>query len=349
MLLTEVADSEYDTAIATEAYVSELQQLLAEPCVIGPHTLYISASIGIALYPNDTDSVDDLLKHADVAMYRAKQQGRNTSQFYLPSMQESANKRLLLEKEMREAIRHSLFDVHYQPQLDSKHHLIGAEALVRWQHPEQGFISPAEFIPVAEETGLILEIGDYVLRCACRLMKRMEQEGARDGHFAHIAVNVSAKQFMQHNFVEQVLTILSEEQVSTGDIELEITEGVLLHDVNEAIRKMVALREAGIYFSIDDFGTGYSSLSYLSKLPIDKLKIDQSFVRHMGKDPADAAIVETIIAMTRHLGIDVIAEGVETEQELNLLQQQGCHKFQGYHFSRPLAEEAFIGFVRQRQ
>jgi len=347
ILLSEISDSADSAARNVEVFIHKLRSSLAQPYSIDGHTLYISPSIGITIFPEGGDTVDDILKHADVAMYRAKELGRNTYQFYLPSMQETANQRLLLEKDLRVAVADEQIEVYYQPQVDSAGLVVGAEALVRWNHEQQGFISPVEFIPVAEETGLIFPIGAHVLRTACRLIRQLVDSGVAQ-HLKSIAVNVSAKQFMQHDFTAQIREVISSEGVPASSIELEITEGVLLNDIDDAVSKMTELREFGIRFSIDDFGTGYSSLSYLTRLPLDKLKIDQSFVRNITSDPADAAIVETIIAMTRHLGIDVIAEGVEREEELNFLQENGCRLYQGYYFSKPVPEDEFLAFLQKR-
>ncbi|WP_320416298.1 EAL domain-containing protein [Candidatus Reidiella endopervernicosa] len=273
-------------------------------------------------------------------MYKAKEQGRDTFQFYLPSMQLAASERLQMENDLRKAIHNGELSLHYQPQFSIDDRLMGAECLLRWLHPEEGMISQARFIPVAEDSGLILSIGEWVMRSACKQLRMWELEG-RGGEINRLAINVSPKQFKQRDFVVMVSRIIEESGIDPSRVELELTEGMLLENVEETIDKMTQLKSIGISFAIDDFGTGYSSLSYLKRLPLDKLKIDQSFVRDIEKGDSGSAIVETIISMTHHLGLEVIAEGVETRGQLDFLKHSGCHHFQGYYFNRPLPVDEF--------
>lgn len=297
-----------------------------------------SASIGIALFHSHEISVDELLKQADIAMNQAKQFGRNTIQFFDPEIQIKLEFRVQLESWMRKALQDQ-YKLYFQIQVDNEHNAIGAEVLVRWFHPELGLISPADFIPLAEETGLILPIGRWVLETACAQLKIWEQE-QKTRHLI-LAVNVSTKQFNQPNFVEQVLAILDKTGANPDKLKLELTESMLVHNVEDIIAKMEALKIKGVRFSLDDFGTGFSSLSYLKRLPFNQLKIDQSFVRDAMTDLNNAAIIRTIIDLGQSLGMDVIAEGVETEEQQNFLAAHGCKHYQGYLFSKPLPLKEF--------
>jgi diguanylate cyclase (GGDEF)-like protein/PAS domain S-box-containing protein len=320
------------------------ENIIAEIClpyVIAEHDLYISPSIGITLYTRDDDNVDLILRRADTAMYHAKDAGRNTYRFYQSSMQEQADARLIMEKNLRKAIEKNELSMYYQPQSSFTGEIVGAEALIRWNQTEQGMISPADFIPVAEETGLIIDIGCWVINAVCLQIHSWDLQGVV---VQHIAVNISPKQFHQADFVSVVIKIIEDYDINPCRILLEITEGVFLKNIDEAIRKMNTLREYGFNFSIDDFGTGYSSLSYLKRLPFDQLKIDQSFTNDMMTNPQGAAIVQAIIVMAESLGLNLIAEGVETNKQLNSLSDYGCHFFQGYYFSKPLPPEQFIEY-----
>jgi EAL domain-containing protein (putative c-di-GMP-specific phosphodiesterase class I) len=289
------------------------------------------------------DGIDELMKRADLAMYEAKATGRNTLRFFDPQMQAVVTERASLEKDLREALQRGQLLLFYQPQVDAAGAVIGAEALVRWPHPQRGFVSPAEFIPLAEETGLILPLGLWVLETACAQLAVWAAQPGRE-RFT-VSVNVSARQFRQPNFVDQVLAVLASSGANPRQLKLELTESMLLDNVQEMIARMGTLKSSGVGFSLDDFGTGYSSLSYLKRLPLDQLKIDQSFVQDLLTDPNDEVIARTIIALASTLGLSVIAEGVETAAQRDALAAQGCHAYQGYLFSRPLPVADFDVFL----
>ncbi|WP_343733491.1 EAL domain-containing protein [Acidovorax sp.] len=318
---------------------------LRQPYELAGHEHHFTASIGVTLLTHQRDSVDEVLKQADMAMYRAKDAGRNTLRFFDPDMQQAVNRRALLETELHNGLRRAQFLLLYQPQVDSQGRVTGAEALVRWQHPVQGMVPPSEFIPLAEESGLILPLGQWVMETALRQQARWQQ----DPLFAHLslAINVSARQFLQDDFVAQVLALVRQTGANPAQIKLELTESLLLDNVDSVIATMRALKAHGLGFSLDDFGTGYSSLSYLKRLPLDQIKIDQGFVRDVLLDASDAAIARSIIALAGSLGLSVIAEGVETTAHHQFLLAHGCQAFQGYLFGRPLTLEDFENRVRQ--
>lgn len=326
------------------AHVAEkLLERVAWLCKIEQHELVVTPSIGIAMYPDDGLDFESLSQCADVAMYRAKHDGRNNYKFFTAEMQTHSARTLQLENALRYALARRELSLHYQPQLSLESgRIIGAEALLRWQHPEFGAVSPAEFIPIAESSGQILHIGEWVLRTAATQMKSWMDRGMAP---MIIAVNLSAVQFRHPNLPEMVTQILDSVDLPAQYLELELTEGVAMHDPVGAIMMMDNLHERGIRMSIDDFGTGYSSLSYLKRFKVYKLKIDQSFVRDITDDPEDKAIVKAIISLADSLGLQTIAEGVETESQLALLRQQGCHEVQGYYFSKPLPADEFQAFV----
>jgi EAL domain-containing protein (putative c-di-GMP-specific phosphodiesterase class I) len=274
-----------------------------------------------------------LLKHADLAMYQAKAAGRNTLCFFDPDMQAAVSARSALEADLRQGLQRQELLLYYQAVVDEQGRLMGAEALVRWQHPQRGLVSPATFIPLAEQTGLILPLGQWVLQAACEQLVAWQGNSATQA--LSIAVNVSARQFRHPDFVAQVLEVLRQTGARPQRLKLELTESLLLQDVEDIIGKMNALKARGVGFSLDDFGTGYSSLSYLKRLPLDQLKIDQSFVRDVLSDPNDAAIAKTILALAQSLDLQVVAEGVETQGQLEFLKRNGCKAFQGYLFGRP--------------
>ena len=317
---------------------------VARSCQIEQYELNITSSIGIAMYPDDGEDFELLYRCADIAMYRAKQDGRNNYRFFTQEMQTHSTRTLQLENALHHALEYDQLRLHYQPQTSLQDgQVIGAEALLRWQHPELGAVSPAEFIPVAEASGQILQIGEWVLRSAVQQMKRWMDSGLEP---MIIAVNLSAVQFHHPHLPELVTQILEEAKLPPQYLELELTEGVAMGDPLGAIAVMDVLHQRGIRMSIDDFGTGYSSLSYLKKFKVYKLKIDQSFVHDISDDPEDKAIVAAIISMASSLGMQTIAEGVETAGQLAFLRNQGCNEVQGYYFSKPLPAEQFEAYVR---
>ncbi len=326
-------------ASQAEQVAEKIREVLNQPFQLKELIHHTTPSIGITLFKGQQLGVDDLLKHADIAMYQSKTAGRNTFHFYEPAMQTALNTRTTLERELRLALTQQQFQLYYQVQVDDAGHPLGAEALLRWQHPQRGLIAPDEFIPVLEETELIIPIGLWVLRTACLQLKRWQGHALTDALV--IAVNISAKQFRKAEFVMQIQLLLRETGARAQRIKLELTESMVLEDVDEAIAKMHELKALGIRFSMDDFGTGYSSLQYLKLLPLDQIKIDKSFVRDITTDPNDAAIVQAIIAITEALELDVIAEGVETQAQEDFLKQHGCHTFQGYLFGKAIPLNEF--------
>ncbi len=339
ILLLEGLSAARDRALLqVERHVKAALQALSDPFVLDDAKTHIgSASIGVTMFSDAPGDVRELLKKAELAMYAAKNAGRSGFSFFDPSMQAQVRLRAELETGMRRALEQDEFRLWYQPQYDAEGRLIGMEALVRWQHPEQGVVSPADFIPVAENSGLILPLGRWILRTACEQLVSWREHPVLAG--IRIAVNISARQMQDEAFVAQVCSILDQTGVDAGTLELELTESLLVQDVEQTIEKMQALRQRGVHFALDDFGTGYSSMSYLKRLPLDKLKIDQSFVRDLMTDPNDAAIVRTIVALGQSLDLAVIAEGVETDAQKQALIASGCQRFQGYLFSRPVSPQ----------
>jgi len=322
------------TAMANNI-AQKIHARIGESYQLEESTLSFTSSIGITVFPIANDSADDVLKHADSAMYRAKNKGRNAICFYQPSMQTEADQRLMLEKDLREALISDQFVLYYQPQFNNDGSLVGVEALLRWNHPARGIVAPGEFIALAEEINLIQPMGIWVIKSAVQQYKQWRESGFFTGH-EYIAVNVSPKQMQQDNFVGVIADLFESENLPPHCLKLELTESVLLHDIQEVITKMNQLKTIGVTFSMDDFGTGFSSLSYLKRLPFDQIKIDKTFICDVVTDMNDAAIVETIIAMAEHLNLDVIAEGVETREEYEFLQRKGCRNYQGFYFSTPL-------------
>ncbi len=323
-----------------------LLKTLGQPYDLGTQELTVTPSIGIALYPNDGSDFETLYRCADTAMYRAKQEGRNRHAFFTQEMQALAMRRLQLENALRRAIERGEMCLHYQPQISlCNGSLIGVEALLRWNHPTLGAISPAEFIPVAEHTGQIVTIGEWVLRQACVQLQQWRQAGLPS---MVVAVNLSAAQFRQPDLVQRVAQALADSGLPAEWLELELTESTAMHDPQAAIATVDALRALGVHLSLDDFGTGYSSLNHLKRFQIGKLKIDQSFVRGLPDDAEDAGIVETIIQMARSLRLKTVAEGVETEAQRAFLQQRGCDQMQGYLLARPLPAKDFESWWRAR-
>jgi diguanylate cyclase (GGDEF)-like protein/PAS domain S-box-containing protein len=335
VLLPEAGTSDITCAEAAAHVSKKIIDHMGSPFHIDGHLLYCTISIGIAVFPIKDHSAQDILRHADTALYRVKALGRNSFQFYDPEMQSTAQERLQIEKGLHQAQANQEFVLWFQPQFCKQGHVIGAEVLLRWEHPEKGIILPGDFINVAEESGQIAEIGQWVLERSLRQLKLWKEQGLPES-FKRLAINISPLQFMQVDFVERLLGYLQQTQLPGHMIELEITENMLLNNFEVASRKMSLLKQRGISFAIDDFGTGYSSLRYLRYLPLDILKIDRSFVTGLGPSSEEAAIIEVIIAMADRLDLQVIAEGVETEKERDTLLQLGCHCFQGYLYSKPV-------------
>lgn len=341
VVLLEDLDADLQEASRKVAQIAEkLRVKIATPYQLNENTRHSSPSIGVCMFYRNQVSVDDLLKYADMAMYQAKNAGRNRVRFFDPHMQQVVETRALMEADLRSAITDKQLSLFYQVQLDQTMQPVGAEALLRWQHPTRGFVSPVDFIQIAEESSLILEIGDWVLETACRELARWSQH-EKTRHLV-LAINISAQQFMQTDFVEHVAEAVKAHQINPACLKLELTESVALGGLDVVVTKMLALKHGiGVTLSLDDFGTGYSSLSYLKKLPFNQIKIDRSFVRDMLTDTSDAMMVKNIIDMTHNFGMQVIAEGVETEQQLALLREYGCLSYQGYLFSKLLPVEEF--------
>ena len=330
-------------AVQVKAICEKISLALNQPYTLQAQEHFSTSSMGICLFRHQMQSqdltVEELLKRADTAMYQAKQAGRNTMRFFDPAMQADLEARSLLEQDLRQALTQEQFELHYQPQVDGSNQIVGAEALLRWAHPIRGAVSPAQFIPIAEESGLILTIGHWVLETACKQLKAW-QDNPNTADL-QLAVNISSRQFLQPNFVEQVQLILHETGASAEKLKMELTESMVLDNVEDSIDKMLTLLNLGIRFSMDDFGTGYSSLTYLKRLPLSQLKIDKSFIHDVALDPNDEAIIKTIIGMAHTLGIEVVAEGVETKAQHEFLLLNGCQLFQGYLFSKATDIEAF--------
>ena len=325
--------------------LQRIMDSIAQPLAIAEQTFYLGCSMGVATYPVDGSSAEKLIEHADLAMYRAKEMGRNNFQFYTAAMNAGVLERLRIESALRSALERREFVLHYQPQVDLQSgRVVGMEALIRWQHPELGMVSPLRFISLAEETGLIVPIGAWVLRTACAQNQAWQQAGLGP---LRIAVNLSARQFAQPDLAQSIAAALAETGLAPQYLDIELTESLVMTDVERTIEVLRELKALGLQLSIDDFGTGYSSLSYLQRFPIDVLKIDQSFVSDITQQTDDALIVMSIIALAHNLKLHVIAEGVETQEQLDYLQQHGCDEMQGYLFSRPLPAAEFEQLLRQ--
>ncbi len=345
VMLEELSDHAIEAAAQAEAIGKKILMALNLPYKLATHEHHNTSSIGITLFSDQVAGIDEILKQADIAMYQAKKSGRNALRFFDPQMQDSINARADIERELRKAIDKKQFHLYYQVQVDIAEHVMGAEALIRWIHPERGLVPPFNFIPLAEETGLILPIGQWVLETACAQLKDWQQDKRTCD--LTLSINVSAKQFRQADFVAQVQSAVKQQSINPMLLKLELTESILLEDIDGTIATMNALKELGIRFSLDDFGTGYSSLQYLKRLPLYQLKIDQSFVHDIAVDSSDQAIVSTIIAMAHTLNLNVIAEGVETEEQQKLLLSSGCTHYQGYLFGRPAPIEQFEAALNQ--
>ena len=344
VLLEGLSEDRTQAAVQSREVGEKVLKAISQPYMLKDIEQYSSASIGISLFANYRQNLDDLLKQADTAMYAAKKAGRNTLRFFDPAMQEALETHSQLEAGMRRALPKNEFRLYYQVQVGSNQRPVGAEALIRWEHPEQGLISPEEFIPVAEDTGLILPLGHWVLQAACAQLKKWESNPLT--RELTLAVNVSARQFRQPGFVKQVSELMEHPLINPSRLKLELTESTVLENIVDTIAKMHALKQIGVRFSMDDFGTGYSSLAYLTQLPLDQIKIDQSFVRNIGTKSTDAIIVQTIIGMADNLNIEVIAEGVETHAQHDFLWGAGCRHYQGYLFGRPVPVEEFTALLK---
>lgn len=331
LLLPDIVHMENATIVA-----DKIQDVLARPFQLGDQEVYVTTSLGLTLYPADGEDAETLLRHADIAMYRAKEEGRNTFRFYVSEMDARVRARIELEHDLRLAIKRSELILHYQPRVSlTSGAVLGFEALVRWNHPREGMISPDRFIGVAEDSGLIVPLGDWVLEAACRRMRQWQDMGLPA---MRMSVNLSARQFRDPGLVERVTQIVSETRLDPAFLELEITESTVMHDSEAAIGTLRALKKLGVTLSVDDFGTGYSSLSYLKLFPIDVLKVDRSFVRDVTADPGDATIVHAIVTLAHSLGLVVVAEGAEEAAQAAFLRYVKCDELQGYYFSRPLPE-----------
>ena len=345
VLLEDLAIQALEAAAQAEVIGEKILASLNQPYQIGEHECRSTPSIGVTLCSGRHREIEELMKRGDIAMYQAKNSGKNALCFFESEMQDAINIRAALEADLRKALVSEQFQLYYQIQVDSAYRPIGAETLIRWIHPERGMVSPAQFIPLAEETGLILPIGLWVLETACAQIKAWQVDVlTRD---LVLAVNVSARQFSQRDFVDQVQDVVRRHAIDPNLLKLELTESMLFENIEALIITMHALYKIGVRFSLDDFGTGYSSLQYLKRLPLSQLKIDQSFVRDISEDQSDRAIVRTIIAMAQGLNLDVIAEGVETEQQRKLLLEKGCSHFQGYLFSKPVPIEQFSALLKK--
>ncbi len=344
ILLLDLGHHKTETADNAAQVAEKVLHSLAQPITLDNHHLHITTSIGIAIN-TDADNASLLIKYADNALYSAKGLGRNNYQFYSMEMNATANFRLMVENELRHALEHSQLELYYQPQVDIKTNRISsAEALLRWHHPKKGIISPASFIPIAEKTGLIVLVGTWVIKAACLQIAEWNNLQLTNP-IDYLAVNVSARQFIQQNFVELVINTINETGINANQLEIELTEGVLIYDVDDTLKKLQTLKELGVRIAVDDFGTGYSSLSYLKRFPLNVLKIDKSFIDTVTTDSSDSVIVQTIIMLAKGLEISVIAEGVETEQQLDFLRLRECDAFQGYFCSPPVPNAAFLALL----
>ena len=341
-ILGEHADEPLNPAI-----VQRVMDAVAQPVMLGNKEFFVTCSIGVAVYPSEGTSSESLIEHADIAMYRAKKLGRNNFQFYTPAMNEESLERVRIESALRNALERNEFVLHYQPQVDLKSgQIVGMEALIRWNHPELGMVPPGRFVGVAEETGLIVQIGAWVMRTACAQNKAWQDAGLPR---LRVAVNLSARQFGAPDLLESLESALRDTGLDPACLEIELTESLFMSDVTPAVELLHRMKALGVNLSIDDFGTGYSSFSYLSRFPIDVLKIDRSFVADITHDANDAAIVTSIIALAHNLKLAVIAEGVETAEQLDYLRSHGCDEMQGYYFSKPLPADDFEQLLHQRR
>jgi len=340
VILAEVADMK-DIALVA----GHLLEQLNRPYRVEDREIRLSASLGISLFPRDSDDSATLLRNADMAMYRAKRLERSSFLFYAPEMNQRLQETMELEEALRQALEQEQFLLHYQPKVNlATGQICGCEALVRWQHAQRGLISPAQFIPLAEETGLIVPLGDWVLRQACAQTCQWRNAGLQP---VPVAVNLSARQFRKGDLTQRLQSILQHSGLAAGELELELTESMIMDNPQQAVQIMHELKQLGLSLSLDDFGTGYSSLNYLRRFPVDNLKIDRSFIRDVATDTSGASVVTSIIQIAHNLGLGAVAEGVETRDQLDFLRRCGCDQLQGYLFSKPLAAEDFAAFLRE--
>jgi diguanylate cyclase (GGDEF)-like protein len=347
IILTELGQDVSSAARHVTAVIDKIRATFSRPLAAGSHTLFVTPSIGIDVFPHETSSADDILRHADMAMYQAKALGRNSAVFYDDRMATELEDRLALEKELQAAITREEFELFYQPQYLASGELLGAEVLLRWRNPTRGMVSPGVFIPVAEETGMIFEVGNWMLRTACRQLRLLEERGL-PSMFRKLSVNISGLQLGQNDFVDFAKGCIDASSIDPAHLGMELTESTLIKQADKTAEIMRALHSTGVRFAIDDFGTGYSSLAYINRFPIDTLKIDQAFVRGVHSHSGNRAIVETILALGRGLGLSIIAEGVETLAEFDCLRACGCEQFQGFLFSRPVPFQEFNTLVLTR-
>jgi diguanylate cyclase (GGDEF)-like protein/PAS domain S-box-containing protein len=339
MILEDLSETPEDAAALSKTVGEKILAAIGKPFLLDGHNCLSTSSIGITVFGNGRESAQQVLQQADIAMHQAKAAGRNTICFFAPALQTAVNTRAQLEDDIRQAIETRQFELYYQPQVE-RGHLIGAEALLRWNHPTRGLLAPAEFIALAESTGLILPLGDWVLETACQQIAAWANH--KETAEISVAVNISGLQLRQPDFVEAVLAVLDRTGANPHKLDLELTESMLVENVEDVVGKMTKLKSHGVRFSVDDFGTGYSSLAYLKRLPLDQLKIDRSFVRDILIDGCSGTIAQTIISLGRAMGLSVIAEGVEIEEQRDFLARLGCKAFQGYLCSRPLPLENFM-------
>jgi diguanylate cyclase (GGDEF)-like protein len=340
VMLEELAHDATEAAEQARVVAEKVLSVLNESYVLVGHELRSTPSIGVTLFAGQSATIDELLRQADLAMYQSKSAGRNALRFFDPQMQAVVMQRVQLESDLRTSLEQGHFQLHYQAQVDGQGCMTGAEALLRWDHPQRGRVLPGDFISLAEETGFIVPLGEWVLKTACHQLAQWAASPATAGLF--MSVNVSARQFQQPTFVEGVLAVLQSTGANPLRLRLELTESLLLSDAEGAIAKMLELKAHGIGFALDDFGTGYSSLAYLRRLPLDLLKIDRAFVRDILTDPNVAAIAHTIVALAHSLGLTVVAEGVEEQGQFEFLMKQGCTGYQGYLFGRPVPAQELL-------
>jgi diguanylate cyclase (GGDEF)-like protein len=345
VMLEDLSEESTSAATQTSLVGEKIRECLAQPFELDGAVAHSSASLGACLFHGHDVTEDALFRQADLAMYKAKSGGRNLLRFFDPLMQTALDERSAIEDDLRLALARGELQLYYQPQADHARRVLGAECLLRWLHPVRGQIPPIDFVPLAEDTGLIIAIGTWVLRIACAQLKAWA--AAPETRQLQLAVNVSARQFQQPNFVDVVLQVLHETGADASRLKLELTESMLLGDVEVTINKMQSLQSHGITFSLDDFGTGFSSLSYLTRLPLCQLKIDRSFVLNLPENQNDSVVAQTIISMAQSLGMDVIAEGVETEAQRDFLERNHCKAYQGFLFSRPLSLEDFEALLKR--